>query len=263
MTSSAQLSRMCRSSGVGEFCSPARLDGEYRKRLPSLVSAVIPVERGETLYRQGEKADRLYWIRSGAMKSSRASSCIPESATGLWLQGDLVGLDALSTGRRTDTLTALTSCELGVMPMSSLIEQAGGDRGLMAALLSLLSREILRHEEHMLMIGRASSQQRVALFLIGLMTRTGVGAGPDATVDLYMTREEIAAFLGLRMETVTRRLRELHHSGVIALSGRRVMVHDVDALARSACVAPQVDPPGGQAALKGGAASAKTGSMPH
>lgn len=257
MTTSAQLSRMCRSSGVGEFCSPARLEGEYRRRLPTLISGTIQLDRGAHLWRQGEKADTVYWVRAGALKSSRKSSCIPESATGLWLPGDLVGLDALSTGRRADTMIALVASQLGVMPLRSLIDQAGGDPGLMGALLSLLSREILRHEEHMLVIGRASSQQRVALFLIGLLTRTGADTGQEAAVDLYMTREEIAAFLGLRMETVTRRLRELHHRGVIALSGRRVFIHDVDALAQSACVGPsdaEVAPQGAPGRLKASSA---------
>lgn len=235
-TTRAKLSRICQSSGVGEFCSPADLGGGYRKCLPPLVAETMLVDRGSVLWRQGEQADTLYWVRSGALKSTRSSECISESVTGLWLPGDLVGLGALCTGQRTDTLTALVTSEVALMPTAALIEQAGRNGGLMTALMSLLSREILRHEEHMTIMGKATSQQRVALFLIGLMARSGSEAGQEAVVDLYMTRDEIAAFLGLRMETVTRRLRELHHRGIIALSGRRVFIRDLDALAQSACL---------------------------
>lgn len=66
------------------------------------------------------------------------------------------------------------------------------------------------------------------------MARSGSEADQEAVVDLYMTRGEIAAFLGLRIETVTRRLRELHHRGIIALSGRRVFIRDLDALGHNA-----------------------------
>lgn len=236
MTTSAKLNRMCQSSGVGAFCSSAGLDDAYRKRLLALATDTLFVERGSTLWRQGDEADALIWILSGAFKSTCQSACIPNGVTGLWFPGDLIGLDALCLTRRTATLAALVASEVAVMPIANITAQAGHDAGLMEALLRLLSHETLRHEEHMLLIAGGSSEQRVALFLIGLIARTGVMKSPDAALELYMTRDEIAAFLGLRMETVTRRLRELHHRGVIALSGRRVLIRDLNALAASACV---------------------------
>lgn len=145
---------MYQSSGVGEFCSPAGLGGGYRKCLPALVAETMLVERGSVLWRQGEQADTLCWVRSGALKSTRSSKCFSESVTGLWLPGDLVGLGALCAGQRTDSLTALVTSEIALIPTAALIEQAGRDGGLMAALLSLLSRELLRHEEHMTIPGQ-------------------------------------------------------------------------------------------------------------
>lgn len=242
MTTSAMLNRMCQSSGVGAFCSSAALDGTCRERLAALVTDTVFVERGSALLCQGDDADALFWIRSGAFKSTRRSICIPNAVTGFWLPGDLVGLDAFSVRQRTDTLMALISSEVSLMPVTQIKLQAEHDPGFMDALLQLLSREAQRCQEHMLLIAGGSSEQRVALFLIALIARTGATQRPDATFDLYMTREEIAAFLGLRMETVTRRLREFHHRGVIALSGRRILVRDLNALAVSGCVAKPQSP---------------------
>ncbi len=232
VTVQATLSRLCESAGMGAFCSSVALDDMSAQELSKLSSHVMRIERGSPLWQPGDPADALLRIRTGALKSTQGGATLAACVTGLWLAGDLVGLDAFYSGWRTNTLAALVPTEVECISMIRLTADDIQDKALTAALMKLLSQELLRREQQLLVI-RAASEQRVALFLVALLARSHTFDKREA-VNLYMSRREIAAFLGLRPETVTRRLRDLHYSGVIKLSGRQLIVREWETLAREA-----------------------------
>jgi CRP-like cAMP-binding protein len=93
-------------------------------------------------------------------------------------------------------------------------------------------REISAMQDHFMMLARKSAQEKVASFLMVLADRIGTPHGDFISIDLAMTRTDIADFLGLTVETVSRTFTQLRAGGIIALdSAQTVIVLDPDALA--------------------------------
>ena len=143
-----------------------------------------------------------------------------------YLPGDIFGLEI---GETHDlSAEAVCDCTVAVIKRSSLSKLAKGDSNITQALWTLTARELQRAQKHVLLLVR-SAQERVASFLLEMADRTA-GAG---LVVLPMSRRDIADYLGLTIETVSRALAALEDQAAIAMSGaRRVQLTNLRELRR-------------------------------
>ncbi|MEG3193792.1 helix-turn-helix domain-containing protein, partial [Lysobacter sp. D1-1-M9] len=145
-----------------------------------------------------------------------------EQVVGFHLPGELVGLDALGTGVHRCEAVALTEANVCEIPMDQLEQVAAQLPTLQKQLLKVIGQSVGRDQDHMQMLVRKQANERIALFLHGLSERlVNIGQSGSALV-LPMSREDIARFLGLALETVSRGFTRLQEDGVIEVSGRRV-----------------------------------------
>ena len=169
--------------------------------------------RNEEIYGQGDDVEFLYRVVSGSVRTIRLTSDGRRQVGDFYYPGDLFGLETGPDHRFS--AEALTDCVVLVVKRSS-VRAAAGDAALDRAILSATHRELDRAQSHLLLLGRKTAQEKVAAFLLSLAERVG-----DESVELAMGRQDMADYLGLTIETVSRMLSQLQAASVVEFPAAR------------------------------------------
>jgi CRP/FNR family transcriptional regulator len=199
-------------------------------RLDELVAARIRLPRRATLYFAGDRCDFVYAVRVGSLKSVFVTAEGREQVTGFHVPAEWLGLDGIASGRYSCDVVALEDADVCAIPYARLLEFAESVPPLADRLSRVLSREIAREQRALAALGSLHARGRLALFLLDLSQRLRVAGLPADELVLHMSREEIAGYLGLRLETVCRCLTQLAAAGLIGVRHKRVRIVDAAAL---------------------------------
>jgi len=192
------------------------------------------VHHGECLFRAGDPVDAVYRVRSGMVKSTLTGGDGGEQVTGFFGPGDWLGLDALDGAAQRSDAVALDTASVCVIPFTALRERLARSPRAARILLDAASRRLARKEDLHLTLAKDNAARRLAGFLLDLSAQRA-GAGLDAGhVALAMSRGDIASYLALAVETVSRLLTRMHRAGVVEVHRHHVQVIDAAALARTA-----------------------------
>lgn len=179
--------------------------------------------REDEIYGQDDEAEMFYRIVSGVVRTSRLTSDGRRQVGDFYYAGDLIGLDPGPEHRYC--AEALTNCEVQVVRRSA-VRAFAGDVEVDRAILEATGREVERLQEHVMLLGRKSARERVATFLMALAQREAC-----ENVDMPMGRQDMADYLGLTIETVSRMLTQLQGEAIVAFpSTRRFQVRRWTAL---------------------------------
>lgn len=195
---------------------------------------VRAVRRHEIVVREGETADRLFFVMDGAFVVEKRVHRGGAQVTGFLFEGDLIGV--VHGDRYTYSVRALVDGRLGVLPRPSFEAICERHPALQHAILRHASNELAAAQDHLMTLGRKSARERVASFLLGLQRRSQLRGG-HAGMPLWlpMRRSDIADHLGLTLETVSRVMSELKRDGVIRADTMQwVTIRDPDRLERLA-----------------------------
>jgi CRP/FNR family nitrogen fixation transcriptional regulator len=191
-----------------------------------LMGAPMPFARNVEIYGENETADYLYKVVSGAVRTYRVLNDGRRQIGAFLLAGDMFGLEAGAI--HGSSAEAIADSVILVIKRSAVIALAERDAEVARQLWTLTARELGRVQNHMLLLIR-NAQERIATFLLEMAERAPAG---DA-VDLPMSRQDIADYLGLTIETVSRTLSQLEENAAIALpTSRRVVLRNRSALSR-------------------------------
>jgi CRP/FNR family nitrogen fixation transcriptional regulator len=194
----------------------------------ALAAFTMRFERNEEIFAEEEEADFVYKVIAGAVRDVRILSDGRRQIGAFHLAGDVFGLECGET--HLYSAEAVVDCEIALVRRSALDKAADQDGAAARKLWELTSRDLLRLQDHMLLLGRKSALERVASFLIGMSSR---GAAGEA-VELPMSRSDIADYLGLTIETVSRTLTQLERDHAISMpSSRHIVLHHRLAMADS------------------------------
>ncbi|GMV31168.1 MAG: hypothetical protein AMXMBFR59_32930 [Rhodanobacteraceae bacterium] len=232
----ASARRHCLQCSLRDLCIPAGINGDDVERVDRLVKKRRTVARGEYLFRAGTRTARLYVAREGAFKTVANSEAGEVQVIGFHLAGELVGLDALGTSRHRCDAVALETAQVCEIPLEDLYAVAAEVPGLQRQILRVIGSSVGRDHDHVELMGRRQADDRILLFLQSLSRRfEALGRNGDEFV-LPMTREDIANYAGLVIETVSRSFTRLQDEGIIAVRGRRVRLfarHDAPVAAQA------------------------------
>lgn len=180
------------------------------------------------IYRESKPADYLYKVLSGAVRTYKVLIDGRRHVGGFYLTGDIFGLE---TGEKhTLSADAITKCKILVINHGALVARARTDQDVAFQLWALSGREVQRVQDHLLLLIK-NAPERLAAFLLKMAERPSA----DNSVDLPMSRRDIADYLGLTIETVSRNLTQIENTGAITFSSRRRFVlHNRSALNRDA-----------------------------
>lgn len=186
------------------------------------------LQRGETLFHEGDACRSLYGVRAGTFKTTVATPDSGEQVTGFQLAGDLLGLDGLAQDRHASSAVALEDSEVVVLAHGGPPREE--TRQLQAALPRLLARELVRKQKLAVLLSRMTAEQRVASFLLNLSHRLHARGYSATEFVLRMSRGEIASYLGIKLETVSRTLAQMQRDGLLRVDGRTVALPSRGAL---------------------------------
>ena len=188
----------------------------------------VRLKQGQFLYPQGDDARTVYRVTSGVVRLSSVTEKGHQHVVAFGYPGDIVGFPV--RGLRNTDCDALTPASLTAIA-ARLPEASSGGAAEAAFLAAAALWEIGAMQEHLMTIGRATSRERVASFLVVLMRRVGRQDGTGIHLDLPMSRADIADFLGIRTETVSRAFTEFRRAGLIDLpSAQHVTILNPEAL---------------------------------
>ncbi|HEY5852400.1 MAG TPA: helix-turn-helix domain-containing protein [Lysobacter sp.] len=226
----ARLRRSCAQCSLQQLCLPAGIDANELVRLDEIVRRRRTLARGERLFRIGDPLASVFVARDGAFKTVSISEDGEEQVIGFHLAGELIGLDALGEGAHRCEAVALDSANVCDVPLDQLSAVAAQLPSLQLQLLRVIGHSLNRDHDHLEMLVRRQANERIALFLHGLGERFRQIGQSSQAFRLPMSREDIARYLGLALETVSRGFTRLQEDGVIDVHGRRVEILDGAAL---------------------------------
>ncbi len=220
----------CSTCNVREICIPVGLSAQDMDRLDKLVTTRRSVKRGETLFRRGENFTSIYAVRSGFFKTTVSTSDGRDQVTGFQMTGELLGLDGIGDATHNCDAVALEDSQVCVIRFDRLEGLAREFTGLQRQFHKVMSREIVRDHGVMLLLSSMTAEERLAAFLLNLAQRLDARGFSSSAFVLRMTRAEIGAYLGLKLETVSRSFSKLHETGILDVRQREVRILDAEGL---------------------------------
>jgi CRP/FNR family transcriptional regulator len=220
----------CAGCSLRQLCLPMTISETDMQQLEDIIRRARPHHRGRHVFRLGDRFRSVYAIRSGSVKTYTMTLDGSEQITGFHLPGELIGLDAVSTGRHpcaAKTLETTTVCEL---PFTKLEDLCARIPSLQHQLLRLMSKEILADSELLTLLGKKAADQRLAALLFSLSVRYKQRGFSAREFHLSMSRNDIADYLGLAVETVSRLFTRFHNEQLIEVQTKRIRITDPDRL---------------------------------
>jgi CRP/FNR family nitrogen fixation transcriptional regulator len=194
---------------------------------PSTVGSVQSFAKDEEIFAEGDKAAYVYKVLSGVVRTSKLLSDGRRQIDAFHLAGDIFGIEAGDEYRFC--AESVGNCVVVAYRRSHLAALTESDAQLGEDMTMGMMRSLVRAQNHMLLLGRKSALEKIATFLLDMAERTA----DDSTLDLPMSRTDIADHLGLTIETVSRSFTQLERQGIIGLpSARRIVLSNRAALER-------------------------------
>jgi CRP/FNR family transcriptional regulator, nitrogen fixation regulation protein len=192
-----------------------------------MMGAAMPFSRNMEIYGEGEPAAYLYKVVHGAVRTHRLLNDGRRQIGGFYLPGDVFGMEIDDVHRLS--AEAICDSKILVLKRSTIVALAARQGEIAHDLWAMTARELAHLQNLMLTLGRKTAQERLAAFLLEMAARS---RSSDA-VDLPMSRQDIADYLGLTIETVSRTLTHLENELAIALpTSRRIVLRNRAALNR-------------------------------
>jgi CRP/FNR family transcriptional regulator len=209
---------------------PLGLNETEMERVDEMVATRRKVARGDNLFRNGDKFNALYAIRTGFFKTRISAEDGRDQVTGFQMAGEIIGLDGIVSDHHTCDAVALEDAEVCVMPFDRIEDLSREITSLQRHVHKIMSREIVRENGVMLLLGSMRAEERLAAFLLNLVQRLHARGFSQSELVLRMTREEICSYLGLKLETVSRTFSKFAEDGIVEVKQRHVRILNPDGL---------------------------------
>ncbi|EGV38148.1 fumarate/nitrate reduction transcriptional regulator Fnr [Neisseria weaveri] len=225
-----QLKALCSTCSLKELCLPVGLRPMEFEQLDAVIRQSRRLKKGEYLFRAGEVFTSLFAIRTGFFKTTVASQDGRDQVTGFFMSGELVGMDGICSHVHSCDAVALEDSEVCELLFAHMEELGRQIPSLQTHFFRLMSREIVRDQGVMLLLGNMRAEERLAAFLLNLSNRLYSRGFAANDFILRMSREEIGSYLGLKLETVSRTLSKFHQEGWISVEHKHIRILDAQVL---------------------------------
>lgn len=220
----------CLHCRLGTLCLPYGLKQDEINQLEAIVKRKRPIKSDELLFRQDEDCGSLFAVKSGSFRSFITDSDGSEQTIGFYLPGELMGLDALKDGHLHCSVIALETASVCELPLQDLNELCSHIPSLQSQLMRIIGTQIVSDHDKIVLLGNRSAQEKMATFLLMLSQRYNALGYSGTEFNLTMRRHDIANFLGLTIETVSRQLGNLSKIGIITVKQRGIQINNLDSL---------------------------------
>jgi CRP/FNR family transcriptional regulator len=217
----------CSTCAFSAACIEQGYDKSRLGELHVLVAHVGPFAEGTHIFREGDPFDAIAAVRAGTVKTYVNDSEGREQVQGFFLPGEVIGLNAISSARYPCNAVALDSVMLCRFSFPGIAALAARMPGVQQQLFKLLSQDIGKAA---LLAGNYTADERMAAFLVSLSRRYAVRGFSATRMRLTMTRTDIANYLRLASESVSRCFRRLQDDGLLRVERREIELTDLPRL---------------------------------
>lgn len=188
-------------------------------------------KKKEAIFREGDYANNLYYLKKGKIKSIKTDSYGKELVTDLYNAGNFLGyMPLLGDGEHAETAVALEDSEVVIIPKDDFVSLIRTSRDVATKFIKMLANNVVEKEERLLKLAYGSVRERVADALLQLQARYRE-EGQEA-FSIRISREDLASIVGTATESLIRSLSEFKADGLVETTGREIRILDEDALKR-------------------------------
>ena len=217
----------CSTCAFSPVCVEQGLEKSRLAELHCLVEHTGPFHEGDHLFREGDPFTAIAAVRSGTVKTCVIDTSGREQVLGFFLPGEIIGLNAIHSARYPCNAMAVDTVLLCRFSFPAISTLATRLPGLQQQLFKLLSQDIGKAS---LLAGDYSADERMAAFLVTLSRRFAARGFSATRFRLSMTRTDIANYLRLAAETVSRVLRRMQDNGLISVDRREMVINDMTSI---------------------------------
>jgi len=230
------LRPLCHDCPQQRSCVPAQLDDADVARFEKRIFRAKGKKSGDHLFRIGDPFESLFAVQSGCFKTYATDTEGREHVLNFHFSGELIGADAIYLGRHISSCVALGDCSVCVLPYRTVSELALGMPGLQHQLFRILSRDAAAMSS---IAGDFRADERLAAFLVMVSARMASEGQPPTELQLAMSRQDIANYLRLATETISRILARFQRNGLVKADRKNITLTDLTGLMQKAeCMNP-------------------------
>lgn len=189
-----------------------------------------PVHLGQLIFAVGDSCNGIYLVRSGAFKSYFVDENGELQILGFHLPGELFGAEGLVKGTYTHYVESLGTGSVCKIPLSLFEGDHLATNNTNMSLLRIMGQVITRDQQLIFILSKLNAQQKFAYFLYDLANRLRQQGFELPEISLGMSRADIANYLGMAVETVSRLFTRMQEAGILAINRRRLRIHDMEGL---------------------------------
>ena len=217
-------------SNLKEVCDLLHISTTCSIAADELLFQHVQFKTGQRIHTIGQPFDTLYIVNSGFLKTVLIDEFGNEQVLSFPMKGDMLGVDGIHNRHYSSEAVALSDCDLILLPFKKLTSLGRVHLELENVMYGVMSRELVREQAMIGMLGALSAEARVARFLVTLADRYAQMGYSSKLFNLRMTRHEIGSYLGLTLETVSRTLSAFNEIGLITVDQRTIGIKDPEAL---------------------------------
>ena len=226
----------CDECALASHCFPSAMPEENRFRVTQIITSNLTYDKDELLYRQGENTKHIYIIKSGSVKTYITNPDGAEYINGFYMTGDIINMESVYSGIHMNSATALDHsilCKVSFMKLTALKDEFPM---LANMAIRVYSQALALSQDLLKCISKKSASAKLATLLLILNNRQGIQNLDPNNLHLCMSRQDVANYLGLATETLSRAFTRLTESGCIIKHNRHsdLSIHDRELLQRYA-----------------------------
>jgi len=220
----------CKDCNLRELCFPHGMNDEELTNMEAVVEQPKSLHKNDFLYRDGDKTMAIYAVRSGCVKTMTESANGDEQIVGFHMPGELLGLDGFAEDTHTCNAVALETSSICELPLDQLETLCHTLPGLQKQMRRIMGKEVSNDHKLLLLLGKMTAEERLASFLLSLSTRMEERHWKENEFNLSMPRQDIANYLGMAVETVSRLFATFQAEKIIEVDRRHITVLDMPRL---------------------------------
>lgn len=220
----------CRDCFLQRHCLPHSLDDRSRSALSEITVHPKPSHKGRYIYRQNSPFSSIYIVRSGVVKTYYFDERGDEHITGFYLPGEMFGIDGIGRSNYRYNAQALDTTAICAIDYDALEKLYPNFSDIQQQVTATLCEELFERQQSLLNVRQQAAEERLASFLVDISKRVEKQGQLAKEFYLPMPRRDIARYLGVAEETMSRSFRRLQDRNFLVVEGRQVIDLDLDSL---------------------------------
>ncbi|MDT8281516.1 MAG: fumarate/nitrate reduction transcriptional regulator Fnr [Gammaproteobacteria bacterium] len=222
----------CQQCNLRELCFPHGMSDDEMSNMDAVVDQPRPIHKNDYLYHDGDDTHAIYAVRSGCVKTMTESASGEEQIVGFHLPGELLGFDGFADNTHTCNAVALETSSVCELPLENLENLCHKLPGLQKQMRRIMGKEVAADHKMLLLLGKMTSEERLASFLLSMSRRMEERRWKENEFNLSMPRQDIANYLGMAVETVSRLFASFQGEKIIVVDRRHITILNMDRLKR-------------------------------